>query len=986
MMDACGAGHTAHESLFMRQQRLIREPGLAQSLPGTTGTTLQEGEIALIETSAEVMAPPNEVDLAGWQVSIATGPAGFTLESMRREAGDTVQHKGIPVELDDDDFVLVELPFSFPYYGQEYTFGFVHSDGNFTFVSPESSSFDRNFSRAAGGPPRIAPLFRDLDPSKGGKVLYSSEGSRAVVTWLEVPLFSDSGIGNRQTFQMVLDSSGMIEFHYGPLDLPGAVVGTFPGEASRKSLAVDWTAPESGPVEGEPILAEIFTAESALDEFGIVHSFFRTHEDAYDSLIVSNALNENASRFSLAHAYPVRNDVEGIGEFISDYGAYFGSPRRLSAFVNMGAVSDYPESPLAPIPGLPSSTMLTILAHEVGHRFLAYPAWIDPETGERSASLLGRQFAHWSFFLNTDASVLEGNAIRDHGPDASPRFETIASTQVYSKLDQYLMGLLDASEVPATFLVEDPTGSVRLGAPSRSPEVGVMFDGIRKEVRIEDIIAAEGPRRPDASVAQRHFRHAFVLVVHDADAPPADAVRKMQQLRSNWRAFFNIQLGGRATVATELVKMLHLSTWPGAGVVAGHEGFGRISISEPRDTDLTVSLRLAEAIATVPVSVTIPAGHDHADFSIRGLEAGPTTLTASATEPGFDEAVARLYVADGLDSLNLERLHFNDQRGVAGESLAWPIAYMVRDENRLPYSGIELAFSQGAPGAEPVPNAFTDHDGRVRVDWQLAGKPGMQVLKAYLKDAPEEQILTRANAAGTVPLLAPSGAANAASGERASPGRGFAPGSLVTIYGVGLATAERDAYTLLVFGNPQLPHILDGTRVRVGGVSVPLVRVTPAQVTFQLPFELQETEVDVRVGTPFKSTDRMTIPLSSLQPGLFPSRVAGTLDDASNPISGGGAAQAGGLLEVFGTGLGPVTPPGRTGKPGMSLPLQTVDGETRAWVDGREVLVRSSALAVYEAGVYRVVLQLPDDLEAGTHEVRIAVDGVESNTVVFDSE
>ena len=242
--------------------------------------------------------------------------------------------------------------------------------------------------------------------------------------------------------------------------------------------------------------------------------------------------------------------------------------------------------------------------------------------------------------------------------------------------------------------------------------MGVKFDGIRKEVRIEDIIAAEGPRRPQASVAQRHFRHAFVLVVEDAESPDADAIRKVQQVRTNWRAFFNIQVGTRATVATELVKMLHLSTWPAAGVVAGLPGSGRVTISEARDTDLAVSLRLDDAIAAIPASVTIPAGELFAEFEIRGRRTGPATLTAVATEPGFDRAVTRLYVAESVDGLKLERLHFDNLRGLAGAKVPWPVDYRVRDENRLPYSGIELSFSQGIPGAEPIPSAMTDSDGR----------------------------------------------------------------------------------------------------------------------------------------------------------------------------------------------------------------------------------------------------------------------------------
>lgn len=985
-MVECGAPHSVHESLFVRQQRLLHEPGLAQSLPESRPTATQSGEIALIEASDEVMAPPNAVDLSGRRVSISSGPAGFTVAITGQDENVSVEDTGVPIDLEDDDFAVVELPFTFSYYGNDYTRGFVHSDGNFTFEFPEPSSFARNYSRAAGGPPRIAPLFRDLDPSKGGRVRFSVQGDRALVTWYQVPSYSDSGIGNRQTFQLVLYEDGTIEFLYGELDLPGAVVGTFPGVAAREAVAVDWTDPPSDPIEGEPIVAEIFAEESVLDEFGVVHSFFRAHEDAYDSLIVFNAVELAASRLSLAHAYPVRNDIEGIGESIGDFGQFFGSARRLSAFVNMGDVSDYPDSPLAPIPALPHSSLLTILAHEIGHRFLAYPTWIDPETGKRSLSLLGRQLAHWSFFLHTEASVLEGNWITDHGAAASPRFETVQATDYYGPLDQYLMGLLDPGEVAATFLVEKPEGN-RIGTPARSPEVGVSFDGIRKEVRIEDIIAAEGPRRPDASVSQRHFRHAFALVVEDTDSPDADAVAKLEWLRRSWRAYFNAQLGARASVATELVRMLHLSTWPAAGVVKDGLGAGRVSISEPRDTDLIVSLQLAEAIATVPASVTIPAGEVAAEFQIRGLEAGPTTLTARATESGFDRAVTRLYVADGLAGLKLERLHSGHLPGVAGTTVPWPMAFKVRDENRLAYSGIELEFSQGNPAGETIPNALTDFDGRVSVEWPLAAQAGTQLLKTNVKDAPGILALTRASASGLPPVFAASQVVNAASGEAASSDRGFAPGSLVTIRGAGFATDETDADTLLVMGNPYLRFFLGGTRVHVGGVAAPMVRAAPTEVTFQLPFELEGTETDVRVATLHGRSESMKIPLGTLQPGLFPDRV-GSVSTAPvfGTVATGRVASAGGLLEAYATGLGAVTPTGRTGFPGSSLPPQIVDGETEAWVGDAEVTVRSSVLASFEAGVYKVVVVLPADLEPGTHDFKIAVDGVESNTVSFELE
>ena len=66
------------------------------------------------------------------------------------------------------------------------------------------------------GPPRIAGLFRDLDPSRSSKGVYVlSEGGRFVVSWVQVPEFEEVGVGVPLTFQIRLFPDGKIEFAYG---------------------------------------------------------------------------------------------------------------------------------------------------------------------------------------------------------------------------------------------------------------------------------------------------------------------------------------------------------------------------------------------------------------------------------------------------------------------------------------------------------------------------------------------------------------------------------------------------------------------------------------------------------------------------------------------------------------------------------------------------------------------------------------------------
>ena len=141
-----------------------------------------------------------------------------------------------------------------------------------------------------------------------------------------------------------------------------------------------------------------------------------------------------------------------------------------------------------------------ILGHEVGHRWLARLSFL--RDGAPSGGLLGRGGVHWSFFADTDASVLEGNDIEDRG---GGRFETVDIARGYSALDQYAMGLRSPAEVPPFFVVESPDDfrPNRGYKASTGPEPGVSFTGVRRDVRIEDVIAALGPRAPPADQAPR---------------------------------------------------------------------------------------------------------------------------------------------------------------------------------------------------------------------------------------------------------------------------------------------------------------------------------------------------------------------------------------------------------------------------------------------------------------------------------------------------
>ena len=186
------------------------------------------------------------------------------------------------------------------------------------------------------------------------------------------------------------------------------------------------------------------------------------------------------------------------------------------------------------------------MAHETGHRWGATLRFRDRE-GVASDAWLGRQRAHWSFFCDSDASVLEGNDIEDQGGGG---FRTVGAVQRYSPFDLYAMGLLAERDVPPAFFVESPSGTSL--ARESAPRTGVSFSGTRREVTIGDVVAAMGPRNPPASRAPRSHRQAWVYVVSLGRTADPAAIARLETIRRSFEGFFLEATGGRLTVETGL--------------------------------------------------------------------------------------------------------------------------------------------------------------------------------------------------------------------------------------------------------------------------------------------------------------------------------------------------------------------------------------------------------------------------------------------------
>lgn len=507
--------------------------------PSSSAAVEDQGEITVLRDEGDLVLSANLFDLTSAGLRFTPNAAGG-YDAQRIDA--TFRSGlGTRVSLEDDDSSMATVPFTFTFYGKPQTQAFVNSDGNITFGEPDAESTERDVARLLTGPPRVAPFLADLDPQKRGGVFLNASSSAFTVTWCSIYAFGTTKI---TTVQATLLPDGIVEMKYGAdITIGGAIVGVSPGRTSAFT-PVDLTAASSG--TGPAALGERFADRPELDFMSVSRKFYQTHADLYDQLVIwadRSFVEENTFAFEVT----VANEIQGIGINVFDDAREFGSAGRLRSYVFMDSLTKFPDDPMQRIPGLGENNTLSVLGQEVGHRWLARLE-IRDFRGQQSQALLGRDNAHWSFFFDTDASVMEGNDIQDLGGGS---FRTVAAVQRYSPLDQYAMGLIPESAVPPFFYVDGPVNISIQADKDSSPRVGVTFNGTRREALIQDVIAIQGPRVPSSLDSPKVHRQAFLYVVAAPDVD-RNQVTKVDLIRRSWETFFGNATSGRGRAETRL--------------------------------------------------------------------------------------------------------------------------------------------------------------------------------------------------------------------------------------------------------------------------------------------------------------------------------------------------------------------------------------------------------------------------------------------------
>lgn len=910
-------------------ERVFRKLGGLAASEEPRAVARDIGNIAVIEEDTGIVSRRNFFNLNQKTLRFVPVAAGYRVEVAAIDAGSASNLEAL--QLGDDDSRPVTLAFAFPFYGKSYRSVFVNSDGNLSFDEADASTRERSLGRLLSGLPRVAALFDDLDPSRSGSVGVRSGADRLVVAWQAVPEYKDFGAGAANTFQITLFATGTIEIAYQDINSEQGVVGISPGQLTGASSVVSFAAANGQTYPAA--IAERFTNREELDTVTASQRFFETHEDAYDYLVFYNVLGISAGTGVVAYEVTVRNQRTGFGDTIVEAGPEYGSARRLQAVLNMGPITQYPVDPNAILPQRFSSrdTPVTVLAHEAGHLFLAFASVRDPNN-PTGRPMLGRQTAHWNFSFNSEASLLEGNRIEDKGAGASPRFETVAVTEGYSALDQYLMGLRPKEEVPPLFYV---SGAGINNAFPPPPQIGVRFDGQRRDVSMEDVIAEMGRRTPDHTVSQKKFRFGFVLITPKGVNVDPAWISQVEAYRSRFEEFYFRAAGQRATADASLKKSVALSLWPASGLVSGQSATANLRLSSASSVARSFAVRARNAVVEVPALVSVAAGQSSVNFMVRGLQAGVDLIEVTPADVAYESVEARVQVQSSLKNLALEVVS-GDAQVTGLDFLSKPLVVKVTDANRLTYPGVRVTAVAGGNGVVEPASAVADENGLASFRWKPAAAPFNRINFSV-----DPAVTASATALGK-PYLLSTTVVNAASFAA-----GLTPLGLHTIFGANLAGGVTVAAT------SPWPGRINDVEVLVNGRPQPLVYVSDSQINFYLADVFSSADVAVEVNTPFGTSGPVQVAIKPVQPGIFFQAIL----------------RRGDFIEVYATGLGGVEQ--RNG-------LQYVTRATEAFVNGSPAEVQFSGLAPGFVGLYQVNVRMPGGA-TGALRVRLRVGGVESN-------
>jgi uncharacterized protein (TIGR03437 family) len=411
----------------------------------------------------------------------------------------------------------------------------------------------------------------------------------------------------------------------------------------------------------------------------------------------------------------------------------------------------------------------------------------------------------------------------------------------------------------------------------------------------------------------------------------------------------------RQAVADTGVVLLRRNTSPNVLILRNHGVDKQYSIMPSQEADTASQSNLVAAITDSQAQHVIYAyfttiGYTPAQWSLRMIDTATSqdiSLLTIDLKGNYNHASYISVSADGA------RIVFLDPSGSAQ-------VLMARSDG----SGVGSLISQQVAG-DVLTEAVISPDGTLA--WVSDGLN--RIIRINLQSGVIDEVVPR------TPVINNWSSA-------------FVPGSLVSIFGSGLADSSQTST-----GNP-LPRTLGGVTVEIRDagspsaptstvLEAPILSVAQTRIQFQIPFEAQQgSRVFVTSLSPFATG---SLGVQDLQPSFL--QVSpnygfyGVHQDFRSLVTQQQPAAPGEIVHFYVSGIGPVSPPVATGYQASASPLSSVVQQVQCsmqnyYIGSIPMKVLFAGLAPGMVGIYQMDLQVPQQNSVvGLRSVGIACVG-----------
>ncbi|MCG8579572.1 MAG: S8 family serine peptidase [Bacteroidales bacterium] len=195
--------------------------GEQKTIPLNIAVDAGSDELSYAFSNGLLAKVTNSIKPEGEKVNdIVTGAFDYQMMVSDAQEGfhkwDNIKEKGTKYKILQDKQQMIELPFSFPFYGELYDTIWVSKNGYITFTEPYGDSHRNEFTPNDGLNGMIAPLWvGSLEPSiDNDGVWYQGSEQSIQLQWTRFKSSDPRDGGGNVTFQLELTPDGYIWCHY----------------------------------------------------------------------------------------------------------------------------------------------------------------------------------------------------------------------------------------------------------------------------------------------------------------------------------------------------------------------------------------------------------------------------------------------------------------------------------------------------------------------------------------------------------------------------------------------------------------------------------------------------------------------------------------------------------------------------------------------------------------------------------------------------